>query len=77
MNKFKQTCVGHYKLDPSQSYTLPDFSWKVMPKMTHVNIDLMQDIDMYNMIIKNVGGGLCTTGSIRYATANDPYERII
>jgi len=35
----------------------------------------MRDIDMYNMISKNIRGGLCTTGSIRYAKANNPYMK--
>ena len=37
-----------------------------MLKMTDVSIELMRDIDMYNMISKNIRGGVCTTGSIRY-----------
>jgi len=73
MTKFRQTCMEHYKLDPVHFYTLPNFSWNAMLKMTDVSIELMQDIDMYNMISKNIRGGLCTTGSIRHATANNPY----
>ena len=46
-----------------------------MLKMTDVSIELMRDIDMYNMISKNIRGGLCTTGSIRYAKANNPYMK--
>ena len=75
MNKFRQSCMGHEKLDPSHFYTLPNFSWNVMLKMTNVSIELMRDIDMYNMINKNIRGGLCTTGSIRYAEANNPYMK--
>ena len=44
-----------------------------MLKMTNVNIGLMRDIDMYNMISNNIRGGLCITGSIRHAKANNPY----
>ena len=43
--------------------------------MTHVNMELMRDIDMCNMISKNIRSGLCTTGSIRYAKANNPYVK--
>jgi len=35
--------------------------------MTNVNIELMRGIGMYNMISNNIRGGLCTTGSVRYA----------
>ena len=48
-----------------------------MLKMINVNIELMRDIDMCDMISKNIRGGLCTTGSIRYAKANNPYMKNI
>ena len=44
-----------------------------MLKRSNVNIELMRDIDMYNMISKNIRGKFCTTGSIRYAKANKRY----
>ena len=65
--------MEHYKLDPSHVYTLPNSSWNVMLKMTNVDIELLRDVDTYNMISKNIKGGLCTTGSIRSAKANNPY----
>ena len=43
--------------------------------MTHVDIELMRDIDMYNMTSKKIRGGLCTIGSIRYAKATNPYVK--
>ena len=43
--------------------------------MTNVNIELMRDIDIYSMISNNMRGGLFTTGSIRYAKANNPYMK--
>ena len=57
MNKFRQTCMEHYKPDPSHFCTLPHFSWNVMLKMTNVNIELLRDIDMCNMISKNIRSG--------------------
>jgi len=63
MNKVRQPCMGHYKLDPSHFDTPPNFSWNVMVKMTNANIELMRDIAMYNMISKNIRGALCTIGS--------------
>ena len=75
MDKFRQTCMGHYKLDPSHFYTLPNFSWTVMLKMTNVNIELMRYIDMHDMIRNNIRGGLCTIGSVRYVKANNPHMK--
>jgi len=36
---------------------------------------LMTDIEMYDMIKNRIRGGLSTTGSIRYAEANNPYMK--
>ena len=55
-------------------YTPPNYSWNVMLRMTNVNIELLRDVDMYKMISKN-RGGLCTTGSIKCAKANNPYMK--
>ena len=43
--------------------------------MTNVSIEFMRDVDMCSTISKNIRGGLCTTGSIRYAKANNPYMK--
>ena len=46
-----------------------------MLKHTDVLLELMTDIEMCDMIKNNTRGGLCTTGSIRYAEANNPYMK--
>ena len=43
--------------------------------MANVNMELMRDIDVCNMRSKSIRGELCTTGSIRYAKANNPYMK--
>jgi len=67
--------MEHNKLDPTHFYTLPNFSLNEMLKMTNINIELMRDIDVYNMITNNIRGGLRTTSSIRYAKANNAYMK--
>ena len=44
-----------------------------MLKNTKVLLALITDIEMYDVIENNIRGGSCTTGSIRYAEANNPY----
>ena len=46
-----------------------------MLKHTDMLLELTTYIEMYDMIRYNIRGGLCTTGSIRYAEANNPYMR--
>ena len=54
MNKFRQSCLEDYKLDPSHVYTLPTCSWNVRLEMTDVNIELLRDIDMYDTASQNI-----------------------
>jgi len=46
-----------------------------MLKDNKVLLELMTDIEMYDMIKNNIRGGLCTTGSIRYAETNNPHMK--
>ena len=69
--KFRKTLLFRLGLDPAQFYTTPNYSWYAMLKNTKVLVELIIYIEMYDMIKDNIRGGLCTTGSIRYAQANN------
>ena len=73
MLKFRTTLLFHFGLDPAQFYTTPNYSWYAMLKNTKVLLELITDIEMYDMIKNNIRGGLCTTGAIRHAEANNAY----
>ena len=75
MLKFRKTLLFHFGLDAAQFYSIPNYSWFAMLKHTDVLLELMTDIGMYDMIKHDIRGGLCTTGSIRYAEANNPYMK--
>jgi hypothetical protein len=72
MLKFRKHLL-HFGLDAAQLYSIPNYSWHSMLKNTKILLELTTDIDMYDMIKNNIRGGLCTTGSIRSAQANNPY----
>ena len=73
--KFRQTCIEYYKLDPCHFISTPDLSWNAYlyqayreaPKFT---LELMTDSDMYLMIEKGIRGGLSQIGDLRYAKAD-------
>ena len=44
--KFIDTCLKFYKLDPSHYFNSPGLSWDTMLKMTGVNVEKISDIDM-------------------------------
>ena len=71
---FRKTCLRHYSLDPSHSYTAPGFAWQAALKMTGVNLDLMSDNDMYLFCEQGIRGGVSVI-SQRFAESNDQSSR--
>ena len=72
---FRITAMKNYGLDPSQGYfTLPNYAWDCMLKMTGVSLEKMTDIDMYQFCEKAIRGGTSLI-SHRYAKANNKYMK--
>ena len=45
--KFIDTCLKFYKLDPCHYFSSLGLSWDAMLKMTGVELEKVSDIDMY------------------------------
>ena len=43
-------CLSYYGLDPVYYFTLPNFAFDAMLKLTGIEIDLVYDQEMYEMI---------------------------
>ena len=67
---FRKTCLQYYKLDPCHYFTSPGLSWDAMLKMTDTKLELMIDVDMYQVIGKGMRGGVSYIAS-RYGKANN------
>ena len=48
--KFINTCLEYYGLDPCHYFSSPALSWDSMLKMTGIKLELMSDIDMHLFI---------------------------
>lgn len=70
--KFRQTCLQYYKLDPAYYITSPGLSWDAMLLCTRVKLELINDVEMYQFIEKGIRGGLAQC-SLRHAKANNVY----
>ena len=44
---FKSTCLHHYHLDPTHFYTSPGLAFDAALKMTAIELELFEDIDMH------------------------------
>ena len=40
----------YYNLDPAHYFSCPGFAWDAILKMTGINLELITDIDMYQMV---------------------------
>ena len=72
--KFRKTCLNHYKLDPFHYYTSPGLAWDSCLKQTKQELQLLTDYDMLMMFEKGIRGGM-THISKRYAEANNEYMK--
>ena len=72
--KFIDTCLKFYGLDPCHYFSSPRLSWFEMLKMTGVRLEKIVDIDMYLFIEKGLRGGISYVAK-RYAKANNKYMK--
>ena len=71
---FRDVCLKNYGLDPVYYYTAPGLAWDAMLKMTGVNLELLNDVDMLLMIEKGIRGGISIISN-RYGEANNKYMK--
>ena len=56
--KFIKTFLDYYGLDPCHYFSSPGLSWDAMLKITGVELELTNDIDMHLFIEKGMRGGI-------------------
>ena len=75
--KFIDTCLKYYELDPGHYFSAPGLSWDAMLKRTSVKLEKISDIDMYLFTEKGTRGGIsyiaerCTKANNKYMSDYD------
>ena len=69
---FRDMCLSYDGLDPVFYYTLPNFAFDAMLKLTGIEIDLVYNQDMYEMIEAGLRGGMTQT-TCKKVEANNKY----
>ena len=70
--KFINACLNHYGLDPCHYFSALGLVWDTMLKMTGIELELIDDIDMYLFIEKGMRGG-----GVFYILPKDTVKQII
>ena len=71
---FRKTCMQYYKLDPCHYFTSPGLSFDDMLKKTDIKLELMTDIDIFQLIKKGMCGGVSYITN-RYGKANNKHMK--
>ena len=58
--KFIDTCLKYYVLDPCHYFSAPGISWDAMLKMINIELEKISDIDKYLFIEKGLRGEFLT-----------------
>lgn len=69
---FRQFCLQYYRLDPAHYLTGPQLCYDALLKLTGVKLELVTDIDMFNLLERGIRGGVAQIMQ-RAAEANNPY----
>ena len=72
--KFIKIFLDYYRLGPSHYFSSPGLRWDAMLKMTGVELDLINDIDMHLFIEKGMRGGISYIAK-RHSKANNKYMK--
>ena len=72
--KFIDTCLKFYGLDPCHYFRSPGLSWDAMLKMTGIKLEKISDIDKYLFIKKGLRGRVSYIAK-RYVKANNKYTK--
>ena len=70
--KFIDTCLKYYGLDPGHYFSSPGLSWDAMLNMTDIKLEKISHIDKYLFIKKGLRGDISYIAK-RYAKANNEY----
>ena len=70
--KFIDTCLKFYGLNPFHSFSSPGLSWDAMLKMTAVKLEKISDIHKYLFIEKGLRGGISYIAK-RHAKPSNKY----
>ena len=73
--KFIDTCVKFYGIDPCHYFSSLGLSREVMLKMTEIKLEKISDIAKYLFIEKGLRGGISYIAK-RYAKANNKYMKV-
>jgi hypothetical protein len=77
VENFRSGCIEHCGLDPAHYIGLPSLAWDAMLKFTAVELELLEDRDMYLLCKQAKRGGYSGVCTLQYTVRNPPTEPVL
>ena len=74
MEKFRKNCLDNFDLDPMHYVSLPGWSWDAALKKSKVQLELLDNAEMYSFFEGAIRGGISQVTK-RYSKANNKYMK--
>ena len=75
MEKFRKNCLDNFDLDPMHYVSLPGWSWDAALKKSKVQLELIDNAEMYSFFESVIRGGISQVTK-RFSKANNKYMKI-
>ena len=69
---YRDVCLKNYNLDPAHYLTAPSLAWEAMLKWTKIELEWIDDYNLYLTIERGIHGGI-SQAIKRYSKANNKY----
>ena len=71
IEKFIKVSVNEYGNNPSYCVSLPGYTWQCGLKYTGINLQTLQDYDLFLILENNIRGGISSIKGDRYVKSDD------
>lgn len=71
ISDFRETAIYTYGVDPLHYFTLPGYAWDMALKTSNVKLELLNDRDLIELVIKGVRGGISSICEYKRLQADD------
>ena len=75
MENYREMFLNKYQSELFSHYTINSLTWEVLKKYNPIKIKIIDNYSMYDAFKSMLRGGICGTGSTRYAIANNKYMK--
>ena len=71
LEKFIKVSINEFDINPLYCVSLPAYTWQCRLKYTGINLQTLQDKDLFLTLDSNIGGGVSSVMGDRYVKSDE------